>query len=184
MGLPLPGETILVLAAMYAAAHADLNVWLVMLAASVGAIIGDNFGYWLGLRFGYPLLRRFGGWLGLSDGRIKVGQYLFLRHGGKVVFFGRFVALLRMLSAFLAGVNRMPWRTFVAANALGGVTWAALFTFGGYALGTIVFELEGILGPIVFVTAIMVFFGCGFLIQRFADRLQDEAERALPGPLL
>ena len=122
MGLPIPGETILVVAAVYAATHAGLNIWLVAVAASVGAIVGDNFGYWLGSRFGYPLLLRFGPQVGLSEGRIKVGQYLFLRHGGKVVFFGRFVALLRMLAAFLAGVNRMEWPKFLLANALGGVT--------------------------------------------------------------
>jgi len=76
MGLPIPGETILVVAAVYAATHAGLNIWLIVLAASAGAIIGDNWGYWLGSRFGYPLLLRFGPKLGLSEGRIKVGQYL------------------------------------------------------------------------------------------------------------
>src|ERR1700730_7965788 len=126
MGLPLPGETILVLAAMYAASHADLNIWLVGVAAVAGAIMGDNFGYWLGLNYGYPLLRRFGRHVGLPDRRIKVGQYLFLRFGNKVVFLGRFVALLRMLAAFLAGVNRMRWSAFLVANALGGILWATL----------------------------------------------------------
>jgi membrane protein DedA with SNARE-associated domain len=183
MGLPIPGETILVIAAVYAATHTGLNIWLIVIAASVGAIIGDNLGYWLGSRFGYPLLLRFGPRVGLSEGRIKVGQYLFLRHGGKVVFFGRFVALLRILAAFLAGVNRMEWRWFLVANALGGVTWAAVFAFGGYSLGTIAFRLQGVLGPILLVAAGIVFFGCGFLIQRYEDRLQEEAERVIPGPL-
>ncbi len=184
MGLPIPGETILVVAAVYAATHAGLNIWLIVLAAAAGAIIGDNLGYWLGSRFGYPLLLRFGPKLGLSEGRIKVGQYLFLRHGGKVVFLGRFVALLRILAAFLAGVNRMEWPAFLVANALGGVTWAAVFAFGGYTLGTIAFRLQGALGPILLVVAAIAFFGCGFLIQRYEDRLQQEAERALPGPLV
>ena len=183
MGLPIPGETILVVAAVYAATHAGLNIWLVAAAASVGAIVGDNLGYWLGSKFGYPLLLRFGPKLGLSEGRIKVGQYLFLRHGGKVVFLGRFVALLRMLAAFLAGVNRMEWPKFLVANALGGVTWAALFAFGGYTLGTIAFRLQGVLGSILLVATAIAFFGCGFLIQRYEDRLQEAAERALPGPL-
>jgi membrane protein DedA with SNARE-associated domain len=183
MGIPLPGETILVVAAVYAATHAGLNIWLIVVAASAGAIIGDNLGYWLGARFGYPLLLRFGPQVGLSEGRIKVGQYLFMRHGGKVVFFGRFVALLRMLAAFLAGVNRMEWPKFLLANALGGVTWAAMFAFGGYMLGTIAFRLQGVLGPIVLIAAGIAFFGCGFLIQHYEDQLQEEAERVLPGPL-
>jgi membrane protein DedA with SNARE-associated domain len=183
MGLPVPGETMLVLAAMYAATHAEFNIWLVAAAAAVGAIGGDNLGYWLGMRYGYPLLRRFGHCIGLSDKRIKVGQYLFLRHGSKVVFLGRFVALLRMLAAFLAGVNRMRWSHFVLANALGGVVWAAVFALGGYMLGAIIFRLEGMLAPIAFAIVCIVFFGSGFLMLRFEHQLQDKAERALPGPL-
>ena len=183
MGLPIPGETILVVAAVYAATHAGLNIWLVVVAASAGAIVGDNLGYWLGSRFGYPLLLRFGPQVGLSEGRIKVGQYLFMCHGGKVVFFGRFVALLRILAAFLAGVNRMEWPKFLLANALGGVTWAAVFAFGGYTLGSIAFRLQGVLGPIVLIAAAIAFLGCGFLIQHYEDQLQEEAERAIPGPL-
>jgi membrane protein DedA with SNARE-associated domain len=177
-GLPVPGETILVLAAMYATTHADLNIWLVAVAAAVGAIVGDNFGYWLGMRYGYPLLRRFGHCIGLSDKRIKVGQYLFLRHGSKVVSLGRFVALLRMLAAFLAGVNRMRWSDFVLANALGGV----VFALSGYMLGAIIFRREGMLAPIAFAIVCVVLFGSGFLMLRFERQLHDKAERALPGP--
>ena len=183
MGIPLPGETILVLAAIYAATHTDLNIWLVFVAACLGAIAGDNCGYWLGLRFGYPLIKKYGRYIGLREWRIKVGQYLFLRYGAKVVFFGRFVALLRMLAAFLAGVNRMKWRTFLLANALGGVVWAGVFALAGYLLGALVFRLQGLLGPIVLAGAAVVFFGCGFLAWRLEDRLRDRAERAFPGPL-
>ncbi len=183
MGIPLPGETILVLAAIYAATHADLNIWLVATAAATGAIVGDNIGYWLGLRFGYPLLRRHGHLIGFSDGRIKLGQYLFLRHGAKVVFLGRFVALLRILAAFLAGANRMKWQIFLFSNAVGGVIWAVVFAFGGYALGTVAFEVESALRPILFAVAAIAFFGCGLLMRHFEDQLQVKAEQALPGPL-
>ena len=95
----------------------------------------------------------------------------------------RFVALLRILAAFLAGVNRMQWPAFLLANALGGITWAAVFAVGGYTLGTVAFRLQGMLGPILLVAAAIAFFGCGFLIQRCEDRLRQEAERAFPGPL-
>lgn len=135
------------------------------------------------MRYGYPLLRGFGHCIGLSDKRIKVGQYLFLRHGSKVVFLGRFVALLRMLAAFLAGVNRMRWSHFVLANALGGVVWAAVFALGGYMLGAIIFRLEGMLAPIVFAIVCIGFFGSGFLMLRFEHQLRDKAESALPGPI-
>src|SRR6266702_3123079 len=121
MGLPLPGETILVLAAIYAATEPSFNVWGVIAVAAFGAIVGDNAGYWLGLRYGYALLLRYGEHIGMFEARIKLGQYLYLKHGAKVVFLGRFVALLRILAAFLSGVNRMPWRAFLIANASGGM---------------------------------------------------------------
>jgi membrane protein DedA with SNARE-associated domain len=135
MGLPLPGETILVLAAIYAATEPSFNVWVVIAVAAFGAIVGDNAGYWLGLRYGYALLLRYGERIGMFEARIKLGQYLFLKHGAKVVFLGRFVALLRTLAAFLAGVNRMPWLAFLIANASGGIIWAAVFGIGGYSFG-------------------------------------------------
>jgi membrane protein DedA with SNARE-associated domain len=183
MGLPLPGETVLVLATIYAATDPSVNVWLVITAAAVGSIIGDNVGYWLGKKFGYALLRRYGRHIGMSDARIKIGQYLFLRHGGKVVFFGRFVALLRILAAVLAGVNRMPWRGFLLANAGGAVIWAAVFGVGGYLFGKVLLQLHGAVGPIAFVLATAVLLGGGFLMRRFEIRLSEAAERALPGPL-
>ena len=183
MGIPVPGETILVLAAIYAAGHADTNIWFIFVAAALGAILGDNAGYFLGKQFGYPLLRRFGGRFGMTDSRIKVGQYLFLRHGVLVVFLGRFVGLLRILAAFLAGVNRMKWPLFLAANAAGGILWAMIFSFGGFYLGKVVFEMQGMLGPIILVAALCAFFGVGLLIWHFEDRLVKKAEEELPGPL-
>ena len=112
MGIPLPGETILVLASIYAAADPAFNIWFVIGAAAAGSIMGDNLGYWIGKRYAYVLLVRYGRTIGMSVPRIKLGQYLFREHGGKVVFLGRFIALLRILAAFLAGVNRMRWRNF------------------------------------------------------------------------
>ncbi len=87
------------------------------MAATAGAVIGDNIGYFVGRQLGFPLLLRFGRYLGFTDARIKLGQYLFMRQGAKVVFFGRFVALLRCLAAVLAGVNLLPWSRFLVANA-------------------------------------------------------------------
>jgi membrane protein DedA with SNARE-associated domain len=184
LGLPLPGETILVLAAIYAATEPSFNIWGVIAVATFGAIIGDNIGYWLGSRYGYALLLRYGERIGMFEPRIKLGQYLFLRHGAKVVFLGRFVALLRILAAFLAGLNRMPWRAFLMANATGGVIWAMVFGLGGFIFGKALLQLHHTLAPIVFALALVGFFGCGYLIRRYEDRLTVLAERALPGPLV
>jgi membrane protein DedA with SNARE-associated domain len=184
VGLPLPGETILVLAAIYAATEPSFNIWAVIAVAASGAIIGDNIGYWLGSRYGYSLLLRYGERIGMFEPRIKLGQYLFLKHGAKVVFLGRFVALLRILAAFLAGLNRMPWRAFLMANATGGVIWAAVFGIGGYLFGKALLQVHHALAPILFALALAGFFGCGFLIRRYEHWLTALAEQALPGPLV
>src|ERR1700677_3221916 len=133
-GVPLPGETALVSAAVFAG-QGTLNIWGVIASAALAAIVGDNAGYWVGREFGFPLVYKYGAAIHLDEGRLKVAQYLFQRHGGKIVFFGRFVALLRAFAAFLAGVNRLPWPRFLIFNALGGVVWATLFGTGGYVLG-------------------------------------------------
>src|ERR1700693_2694125 len=135
VGLPLPGEATLIAAALYAGTTKQLNIWLVIASASLGAILGDNVGFWLGRELGFRVLVRYGRYVCLNEGRIKVGQYLFQLHGGKIVFFGRFFALLRVWAALLAGVNQMAWPKFLLFNAGGAVLWAALYGLGAYYLG-------------------------------------------------
>lgn len=151
-------------------------------AAATGSIMGDNAGYWIGRRHAYALLVRYGTRIGMSATRIRLGQYLFRQHGGKVVFFGRFVALLRILAAFLAGVNRMPWRAFLVANAAGAVLWAATFGIGGYFFGKLLFQLHAGIGAVAFAIGLGVFLGCGYLIRRYEDSLMDAVEAAHPEP--
>src|SRR5438034_5864489 len=134
-GLPFPGETMLLVAAIYAGKTHHLFIPLVIVAAASGAILGDNVGFWIGREGGYRLLRRYGRYIRLDERKLKLGQYLFLKHGGKVVFFGRFIAVLRAFAALLAGTNRMPWPRFLLFNALGGIVWATLYGIGGYVLG-------------------------------------------------
>jgi membrane protein DedA with SNARE-associated domain len=151
---------------------------------SIGAGLRISAIHFVGLRYGYALLLRYGERIGMFEARIKLGQYLYLKHGAKVVFLGRFVALLRILAAFLAGVNRMPWRAFLIANASGGIIWAAVFGIGGYFFGKLLLELHHALAPSVFALALAAFFGCGYLVRRYEARLTVLAERALPGPLV
>jgi membrane protein DedA with SNARE-associated domain len=183
VGIPLPGETVLVLASLYAGTHDNLNIWGVIASAATGAIVGDNIGYWVGREFGYRLLLRYRSYVGLSDSRIKLGQYLFLRQGGKVVFFGRFVAILRILVAFLAGINRMDWLRFLLANATGGIVWSAAFGLGAYAFGKALLQVTGPLAVLLLLIAgVVTIFGALFVRSHEAE-LAKEAERALPGPL-
>src|SRR6186713_1365529 len=143
MGIPVPGETILVTAAVYAGTTGELSVAHVILAAMIGAIAGDNVGFWIGRTVGFRWVVRHRSRLRLTTRRLKLGQYLFLRHGGKVVFFGRFVAVLRVLAAFLAGANRMPWSRFFVFNVTGGIVWATAYACAAYGLGTRVHALAG-----------------------------------------
>lgn len=119
-GIPFPGETMLLVAAIFAGTTHRLSIPLAILAAESFAILGDNLGFWVGREGGFRLLRRYGRYIHLDERKLKLGLYLFRRHGGKVVFFGRFVAVLRMWAAFLAGVNRMAWPRFLLFNAPSG----------------------------------------------------------------
>jgi len=143
MGLPLPGETALVSAALYGGATGHFQLWEVIAVAAAAAILGDTAGYWIGRTLGFRLLARYGRHVRITEERLKIGRYLFRRHGGKIVFFGRFVALLRVLAALLAGANHMPWPRFFVMNAAGGLVWAASFATAAYVFGDRVSRLEG-----------------------------------------
>lgn len=180
MGVPMPGETSLIAAALYAGTtHQFAIVWVVAIAAAA-AIVGDNLGYLVGRTVGLPLLLRYGGYIRLNRARLKVGQYLFLRHGGKIVFFGRFVAFLRAFAALLAGANQMAWPHFLVMNALGGVCWASLIGSGAYLFGE---QIKLVAGPlsIGLLIGVVVFGVIGIRFFRHHEReLEERAERALP----
>src|SRR5438477_4488997 len=155
-GIPFPGETMLLVAAIYAGRTQRMSLLLVIVAAAAGAILGDNVGFWVGREGGYRLLRRYGRFIRLDERKLKLGQYLFLKHGGKVVFFGRFVAVLRAWAAFLAGTNRMRWPPFLLFNTLGCIVWATLSGLGGYLLGNNVHRLAGPIGTTTLVLALLI----------------------------
>ena len=183
MGLPLPGETILVSAAVYAGATHQLDIVAVVLAATLGGIAGDNAGFMIGRRFGYPLLVRYAPLLRMTPARIKLGRFLFLRHGGKLVFFARFVAVLRALGALLAGVNCMPWRRFLVFKAAGAIAWAGGYGMLAYAFGERVERFTKPAGLAMLAGGIAGASAIVWLLRRHEARLEAEAERTLPGPL-
>jgi membrane protein DedA with SNARE-associated domain len=142
-GVPLPGETTLVASALLSATTGEINIVAVVLAAAAGAIVGDGVGYVVGRRLGLPFLRRYGRHIRLDDDRLLIGRYLFFQYGNAVVFFGRFIAVLRMFAALLAGANSMPAARFFFFNIIGGVCWACLFGFGAYAVGAEIYKISG-----------------------------------------
>ena len=183
MGIPLPGEAVLISAGVYAGTTQGLDIRLVIAATIAGAVLGDNIGYALGDKLGYRLLLRHGARIGLTERKIKLGQYLFRQHGGKVVFFGRFVAVLRVLAAFLAGVNRMPWSRFFVANLAGATLWATAFGLGAYTLGEGIHRVTGPVGAVLVAVALGAILFAGISLRRHEAELEERAARALPGPL-
>jgi membrane protein DedA with SNARE-associated domain len=183
MAIPLPGEATLIAAAIIAGTSHELDIALVIAAAASGAILGDNTGFWIGRALGYRLVLRYGRYIGLGESRIKLGQYLFLRHGGAIVFFGRFVSLLRAFAAFIAGANRMPWPRFLAFNAAGAVLWSVLYGVGAYDLGKEAHRMAGPIGIVVGGAAAVAILATIFYLRRHAGELEAKAEKALPGGL-
>ena len=176
MGLPLPGESMLIATALYAATTGKITIEHVIAASALGAVLGDNAGYLIGRRIGPPVLARYGPKIGLTLDRQHLGRFLFLRHGGKVVFFGRFVAFLRTFAAVLAGASHMPWGRFLVWNALGGVFWTCLYGFGAYLLGDQVHRLAGPFGVAVGVVALVVVVLSVRFVRRHEARLIEEAK--------
>src|SRR5206468_9739489 len=171
----------LIAPARYAGSTHKLGIWWVTAVAIAGAIIGDNIGFSLGRYGGARLLLRHGHRIGLDEGRLKIGIWLFRRHGGKVVFWGRFVSILRTYAAFLAGTNRMDWPRFLVFNAAGGIVWATVFGVSYYVFGSALRRLStaidvtlGIVGAAILVA---------FLVwsKRKEDALLEVAEREVEG---
>jgi membrane protein DedA with SNARE-associated domain len=154
-GLPVPGETTLIAAALLASQHHLVIEWVIVVAAAA-AIVGDNIGYVIGRRGGRWLLERPGRFAAQRAQVLEQGEVLFERHGPKAVFYGRWILGLRVWAAWLAGANRMRWRSFAFWNALGGIGWATsvglIIFFAGKSAGSAI-RTAGLIGLGVFLVA-------------------------------
>jgi len=158
MGVPSPGETALVLAAVLAG-QGKLNIWLVILIAAASAITGDNIGFLLGRRFGREVLIARGPFHERRAKLIAIGDRFFEKHGAKTVFIGRWLALIRFATAWLAGINGMRMRVFFAWNAISGILWALTYGLVGYYGGDAVahiFERAGVVAVVVLAALFVV----------------------------
>jgi membrane protein DedA with SNARE-associated domain len=171
LGLPVPGEALLIMASVYAGTTHNLNPYLVGASAAMGAIVGQMIGYAIGLSVGYRLLRRYGHRIGLPWRRLALGRLLFRRHGEKVVIVSRFVIVLRMIAGLLAGANRMPLRNFVTANVVGSVAWAAFYSVGASMLGKQMKHATGPIGLAAGAVAVLVFVLGSYIVHRHERRL-------------
>jgi membrane protein DedA with SNARE-associated domain len=142
MGIPLPGETGLLIAAAAAGTGTVFSIWWVIAAASAGAIVGDTLGYWIGRKGGRVLLLKITGNFFIKAEHLDKAENFFKKHGAAAVFFGRSVSYLRVLTALLAGFSSMHYPNFFLYNALGGITWAVFFGYAGYMFGKNLGPLE------------------------------------------
>ena len=181
IGLPVPGETALIGAALYAGSTHKLEIWGVIAVAIAGAIIGDNIGFSIGRYGGARLLLRHGHKIRLHEGRLKIGIWLFRRHGGKVVFWGRFVSILRTYAAFLAGTNQMAWPRFLVFNAAGAVVWATAFGVAYYVFGSALQRLSTTIDVTLGVAGVLGLVAFLVWSKRKEDELLERVEREIPG---
>jgi membrane protein DedA with SNARE-associated domain len=168
MGVPSPGETALVAAAVLAG-QGHLKIWLVILIGAASAIVGDNVGYLLGRKLGRDVLVSRGPFHAQRARVIQVGDRYFERHGAKTVFIGRWIAWIRFATAWLAGINGMRFRVFFPWNAFGGITWAITYGLLGYYGGQAVInviERVGIIAAVV----LGVVFGGGWALVKLRER--------------
>jgi membrane protein DedA with SNARE-associated domain len=181
IGIPVPGETALIGAALYAGSTHKLEIWGVIGAAIAGAIIGDNIGFAIGRYGGARVLLRHGHRIGLHEGRLKIGVWLFRRHGGKVVFWGRFVSILRTYAAFLAGTNQMAWPRFLFFNAAGAIVWATAFGIAYYVFGSALQKLSTTIDITLGVAGVAVLVAFLWWSKRKENELLARAEREVGG---
>jgi membrane protein DedA with SNARE-associated domain len=183
LGLPVPGEGALIVSAIYAGSTHNMNPVIVIIAAATGAILGQTGAYWIGLKVGHSLLRRHGQKIGLTWRRLALGRMLFRKHGFKLVVVARFIVVLRVITAMLAGANQMPWRKFILANVLGSVAWASFYGIGATLLGKQMKHSSGPIGIAVGVVVLVISLLGAWIAHRQQDRLAA-GQRRIRTPLL
>jgi len=159
-GLLVPGETILLVGGYFAASHPDhFNIFRVMATAAVGAVIGDNIGFWIGHHFGRSFLLKIGRFVFLTPKRLEHMEHYFKSHGNKTILVARFITGLRVFAALLAGASKMPWRVFVMYNIAGAVLWSIVITLLGYVFGQslpLLVKWVGRSGTILLIAAVVI----------------------------
>ncbi|MGI5141570.1 MULTISPECIES: DedA family protein [unclassified Streptomyces] len=180
LGIPLPGEIVLVSAALLSSQHSGINPVILGACASLGAVVGDSIGYAIGRKGGRPLLA----WLGnkfprhFSEGHVATAERSFEKWGMWAVFFGRFIALLRIFAGPLAGVLRMPYWKFLIANLLGGVVWAGGTTAVIYYVGVVAESWLKKFSWVGLVAALLIGLASMLIVRRKAKKATQESEAA------
>jgi len=139
-GVPAPGQTIMVAAAIYSS-WGRLDIFAVAAISFVAAVLGDNIGYWIGVRGGRRAVHRFGKYIFITPARLERAERFFARRGNRIVVVARFIDGLRQLNGVIAGITAMPWRTFLIYNTIGAALWVGWWCTVSYLLGTHLVEI-------------------------------------------
>jgi membrane protein DedA with SNARE-associated domain len=177
-GVPVPGETVLILASVYAGAG-RLNIWLVALIGFLGAVVGDNIGFGIGHFGGRPLIERWGRYILLTPERLDKATDFFERRGASIIIIARFVEGLRQANGIVAGTTGMHWARFLLFNSIGAALWVAVWSSVGYFSGS---HIDSIYST---ATRYSVYFGIavgvlliGYIVWRIRRSRHERAERA------
>src|SRR5260221_1227945 len=171
-GVPVPGETILLIAG-YFASTGKFHLGFVMLIAATGAVIGDNIGFAIGHHFGRSFLLRIGRFFFLTPKRLSHMENYFARHGNKTILVARFITGLRVFAALLAGASKMPWRIFFIFNVAGAILWSVVITTLGYLFGSslpLLIKWVGRSGTILLISAVVI----GIVVWRVRKHRKDD----------
>ncbi|GID96376.1 DedA family protein [Amorphoplanes digitatis] len=139
-GVPAPGQTLMIAAAIYSS-WGRMDIFAVAAIAFVAAVLGDNIGYWIGVRGGRRAVHRFGKYIFITPERLERAERFFARRGNRIVVVARFIDGLRQLNGVIAGITAMPWRTFLIYNTIGAALWVGWWTTVSYLLGTHLVEI-------------------------------------------
>jgi membrane protein DedA with SNARE-associated domain len=181
IGLPLPAEAALIAAAFFAARTHEIDIWSLIAAGIVAAILGEMVGFWIGRRFGHQLLMRYGTRVGFTEERIRVGQWLFVRFGGRFVFIARFLPFLRNIAAVLAGTNSMAQHSFYFASATAAAAWIIIYGLSAYSFGGAFANLASPAAAVLGLAATLIVLATPVLILRYERSLLVKVEREFPG---
>src|SRR5262245_22834906 len=177
VGIPLPAEAALIAAGFFAARTHGLDSWSLIAAAIAAAIAGEIVGFWIGRRFGHRLLMRYGTRLGMTEGRIRIGQWLFLRYGGRFVFVARFLPFLRNMAAVLAGTNAMAQHSFYFASSTAAAAWIVGYGLAAYSFGEAFANLASPAAVVLGLAAALIILAAPLLILRYERRILAKAEQ-------
>ena len=181
IGMPLPAEAALIAAGFFAARTHGIDIWSLISAGILAAILGEIVGFWIGRRFGHRLLMRYGARLGFTEGRIRIGQWLFVQYGGRFVFIARFLPFLRNIAAVLAGTNSMAQHSFYFASATAAAAWIISYGLAAYSFGEAFANLASPAAVVFGLAATLIMLAAPVLILRYERSLLAKVEREFPG---